>query len=104
MTSIKKSGRNYTKLEFKREIVSTYLTKYGKTGKQGGTPSISKSSIVNSRVLDEIRCDQMDNFVVEVPEKKRRCCAGIDCKSHVRTMCIKCDLGLCIPCFKKFHE
>lgn len=29
----KKSGRTYTKLQFKREIVSTYLTKYRIPGK-----------------------------------------------------------------------
>jgi len=100
----KKSGSNFTKLEFKREIASTYLTKYGQIGKQGGRPSKSKTSISNSRISDELRYDQMNHWVSEVPNKKRRRCAGDNYKSHVQTMCMKCDLGLCIPCFRVFHE
>lgn len=70
----KKSGSTFTKLDFKREIP------------------------------DELRYDQMNHWVREIPNKKRRRCAGDNCKSHVRTMCMKCDLGLCIPCFQVFHE
>lgn len=46
----------------------------------------------------------MNNWASEVPNKKRRHCAGDNYKSHIRTMCMKCDLGLCIPCFRVFHE
>lgn len=100
----KKSGSTYTKLEFKREIASTYISKFGQPGKPGGRPSKSKTSISNARISDELRYDQMNHWVIEVPNKKRRRCAGENCKSHVRTMCMKCDLGLCIPCFRVFHE
>jgi len=46
----------------------------------------------------------MNHWVSEVPNKKIRRCAGDNCKSHVQTMHLKCDLGLCIPCFRIFHE
>lgn len=48
-------------LEFKREIASTYVTKYGQTGKQGGRVSKSKISILNARISDELRYDQMNH-------------------------------------------
>lgn len=56
-----KNGSPRTKLEFKREIASTYLTKYGQPGKQQGRSSRSKTSISNNRISDDLRYDQINH-------------------------------------------
>lgn len=63
----------------------------------------SANSTSRKRVSDDIRYDRFDHYVMEVPNKKRKRCAGESCKSVVRTQCEKCELGICISCFKNFH-
>lgn len=46
----------------------------------------------------------MNHLVSEVLNMKLRRCAGGNCKSHVRIMCLKCDLELYTPYFRVFHE
>ena len=96
----KKSGRKMTKLEFKREIVLTYLTRY-KTPKS--TAGARGSAKLSSRVVHDIRYDRMDHFLVETNGKKRRRCAYPPCTAAPVTMCVKCDVGLCAKCNVQFH-
>lgn len=99
-TTQRKTGLNKTKLEFRREIVQVYLTKFGVIPKGPGR-SLSLSSVPGH--IRDIRFDREDHLVVPVPNKKRRCAAAF-CKSVGRTMCKKCDVGLCIDCFYTFHK
>lgn len=100
----KSSGRPITNLNFRREIVHTYLKRYGTSPKAAGRKAISKHSTSRKRVSDDIRYDKLEHYVIEVPNKKRKRCAGEKCHSVVRTQCEKCELGICIRCFKKFHK
>lgn len=96
------SGNNQTQLEFKRELATYYIKKYGVAGKGPGRPLSSKRSPSCNRVSDDIRYDRIDHLVITVPDKKKKSCVGEGCLSIVRTMCKKCNLGSCIPCFSIF--
>jgi hypothetical protein len=93
-----KSGHNSTQLEFRRSIVQEYLTRFKNAPKRKGRPSN-----ITSRVPEGIRFDRLDHYVMSTIDGKRKRCAGATCSSSVRTMCSKCDVGLCIDCFKIFH-
>ncbi|KAL1516154.1 hypothetical protein ABEB36_000073 [Hypothenemus hampei] len=54
-------------------------------------------------IADDLRLDNIGHYIVPIPDDKRRRCAGEDCNSRGRTMCCKCDVGLCVNCFKKYH-
>ncbi|XP_072401576.1 uncharacterized protein [Diabrotica undecimpunctata] len=99
----KKSGNKLTQLEFRREIVQAYLTKYGVPAKQGGRPSSSLSSRSFHRVSDDIRYDGVGHLLEPVPNKKKIRCAGEECRSIMRTRCTKCEVGLYTKCNVKFH-
>jgi hypothetical protein len=91
-------------LEFRRQIVKTYLLRYKIPPKAPGRPSISAASSSGDRVSDELRFDGLCHFVFPTEGGKRRRCAGSGCKSVGRTECRKCDVGLCVPCFASFHS
>ncbi|KAG5866210.1 hypothetical protein JTB14_003228 [Gonioctena quinquepunctata] len=83
---------NLNALNFRRETGQVYL-KYKTHAKVPGQISISK------HLFPGIRFDKMDHLVV--PWNRRRC-AGAGCKSFGRTMCQKCDVGICINCFATY--
>ncbi|KAL4125910.1 hypothetical protein QTP88_010147 [Uroleucon formosanum] len=95
---------NMPQLQFRREIVRNLLLKYGTKPKVGGRPSTSMSSVSCNRISDDIRYDGKNHLIIPTPEKKRKRCAGEGCSSSIRTMCEKCNVGLCIECFKIFHS
>lgn len=99
----KKKMPNISQLQFRREIVKTLLVKYGTTPKVGGRPSTSISSVSCNRISDDVRYDGINHLVIPTSEKKRKRCAGEGCNSSIRTMCLKCNVGLCIECFRIFH-
>ncbi|KAL4082635.1 hypothetical protein QTP88_029696 [Uroleucon formosanum] len=99
----KKVKPNISQLQFRREIVRMLLTKYGTAPKVEGRPSTSISSLSCNRVSDDVRYDGKEHLVIPTPQKKRRRCAGERCSSSGRTMCWKCNVGLCVECFKLFH-
>ena len=92
-----------SQLELRREISQAYLTRYGVASKGAGRPVTSKSSLSLNRVSDELRYDRLDHLLTNVPNNKRRRCAGEGCTSSIRTMCLKCDVGLCLECNVIFH-
>lgn len=97
---MKAAGTSISQLNFRREVGQYYLKSYGVPPKGGGrTPTFSE----DSRVPPDLRYDQIGHFVEEVPNKKRRRCAGDVCNSVGRTQCQKCQVGLCVQCFFKFH-
>lgn len=99
----KKSGKSVTQLQFRREIVNTYLSKYGTASKGAGRPSSSLTSSQGNRVSDAIRYDRIDHLLVYIPDQKRRRCAMELCNTSARTMCRKCNIGLCLTCNLGFH-
>lgn len=98
------SGSHQPQLDFRRELVTTYITRYGERSKGPGRPITSKRSISDSRVCDDIRYNGMNHLVISTPEKKRRRWAGEGCTSVGRTMCKKCNVSLCMECFSIFHS
>lgn len=98
-----KSGKpKMSQLQFRREIANVLLCKAQVPRKGAGRQSASKFS-TDSRISDSIRFDRMDHFIQHTEEKRKKRCAGSNCKSTVRTMCSKCKVGLCIDCFILFH-
>ncbi|XP_022191598.2 piggyBac transposable element-derived protein 3-like [Nilaparvata lugens] len=96
----RKSGCSISQLDFRREIVNCYLTKFGNPRAGIGRPSISKFGDNNCRVSNDIRLDDSGHLARDC---NRRRCAG-ECKGTVRSECIKCDVGLCLKCFVPFHS
>ncbi|CAH2087629.1 unnamed protein product [Euphydryas editha] len=90
----RKSGRNISQLDFRREIAQTYLKKYGSPPKNGGRPS-------SARVLTGMRYDGENHFPKSIVNKRR--CADENCKTIGRMECTKCNVGLCIKCFQTYH-
>ena len=91
----KSCGASMTQLEFRRYIASTYLEKYGEPPLRAG-----RISTKSRRYSSDLRKDRTDHFIV--PCNRRRC-AGEECMKHPATMCDKCDVGLCVACFKPYH-
>lgn len=89
-----------TQLEFKRQIAVHYLRTYGIPPAQGGRPA-DRPQIIPA--FENLRFDHTDHLIVQNENNKRRRCAGYLCKSHVRTACRKCNVGLCVPCFATYH-
>lgn len=91
------TGKNLDQLQFRREITMSYLLRFRNLPKSTGKKSASKPG------EQDARYDQVAHFIQPTPEGKRRRCQGEMCGSRVRSQCSKCDVGLCIPCFQKYH-
>lgn len=90
----KKSGGNLSQLEFRRDIVKTYLITYRNLPKRPG-PS--------AKIPDAARYDGRDHLIIPVANGMRRRCAADNCTSKGRTQCLKCNVGLCVVCFASYH-
>lgn len=101
-TTRKATSSNISQLDFRREIVQVYLTRYGIAPRGAGRQSTSQTSITLHRISDDVRYDGSQHLLVPNPDKKRRC-AGEGCSSIVRTICKKCNVGLCLECNFIFH-
>jgi len=91
------SGTKIPKLQFCRELAQTYLIRYKTPIKFPGPVARAKNQCLNS-----IRMDGLDHYVA--PIDKRRRCANKPCTSVVKTICQKCDVGLCVHCFVPYHN
>lgn len=98
----KKSGGGLSQFEFKEQIAQTYLTRYGTPPKGAGRPP-SYSTKGDKRVLEDIRFDGIEHYLVETQDNKRRRCAGEGCKKRPFSQCGKCNVGLCLACNLSFH-
>lgn len=92
----RKTHEKTSNLDFRREIVRTYLARYGAPSK---SPGPARTSIPHT-LLNSIRYDGLHHYVSSC---NRRRCAGTGCKTFGRTMCSKCDVGLCVSCFASYH-
>lgn len=84
-------------LDFRREITLYYCRHYGVPPKSTGNRSSKKSE-------NDLKCARFDN-INHWPRciPKRRRCAGETCDAAPKTICAKCDVGLCIKCFESYH-
>ncbi|XP_025407097.1 piggyBac transposable element-derived protein 3-like [Sipha flava] len=89
----KKSGGNLSQLEFRRDIVKTYLITYSNLPKRPG-PS--------AKIPDAARYDGRDHLIIPVANGMR--CAADNCTSKGRTQCLKCNVGICVMCFASYHN
>ncbi|XP_039297544.1 piggyBac transposable element-derived protein 3-like [Nilaparvata lugens] len=95
---MKKSvAQDLTQIEFRRTLVQVYLGRYGIPSQQG------RAITSGPRAELELRYDETRHYVANVKNGLRRRCGLEECKSVPRTECIKCDVGLCIGCFVKYH-
>lgn len=99
----KKNNIGMSQLDFRRSIAQAYLKIYQNPPKSSGRISVSKSSISLNRISDDVRYDGKNHLLILIPDKKRRRCAGEGCSSSTRTMCKKCDVGICLECNVIFH-
>ncbi|KAG8231879.1 hypothetical protein J437_LFUL011784 [Ladona fulva] len=84
----RKSSEPKTKLEFRREIAQIYLTRYKTQLKSPVEDSVRR---LHRKLALQKR---------EIAHNKRRPCANKEGTSCGRTMCKKCDVGLCQMFFK----
>ncbi|KAJ6640351.1 PiggyBac transposable element-derived protein 3 [Pseudolycoriella hygida] len=84
-------------LDFRREIALYYCGHYGVPPKSTGN---RKRKVDDSSA--NLRFDNLSHWPRHVA--KRRHCADEACQSTVRTVCMKCDVGLCINCFETYHS
>ena len=77
-------------LSFRRSIVDFYL--------QQSTPQ--RSRMGGKQPQHDIRFDQLNHWPVK---SKQRRCAFPECAGTSLYMCEKCNVGLHIECFKKYH-
>lgn len=87
--------------EFRREIAIYYCKHFGKFPVGRGHSATEKCRTDKNTLVTMLRFDDKGHYVIPLDKKRR--CAGDTCKSIVRTACQKCDVGLCLPCFKPYH-
>ncbi|KAG5864535.1 hypothetical protein JTB14_014293 [Gonioctena quinquepunctata] len=90
----RKNNNGCTMLIFRREVAQVYLTRYANPPKTPGLQNITR------QVLEDMRYDHTDHSVA--PSNRRRC-TGENCESFGRTICKKCNVGLCVGCFAQYH-
>lgn len=88
---------NMSQIDFRREITTVYLRRHSVAAKGPG-----RQSSLQTQIRNELRYDRKDHFVV--PTQKRRRCAGDLCQRRPFSACDKCDVGLCLFCFKEYHS
>ena len=92
---------NIPLLEFRRRIVKCYMSTSSLSDpKRSGRPSLSKQA--KKRVPDEIRKSNTGHYLERTEMGKQRKCAV--CKVNVRKQCSRCDVGLHVDCFPKWHQ
>ncbi|KAI5715666.1 hypothetical protein M8J77_020281 [Diaphorina citri] len=94
-----KKNNRINQLQYTRQLVLAYLSRYGSTSKGAGRWARPSAS----RVSDMVRYEGTRHLIEFNEGKKRRRCAGQNCKTSCNTVCGTCDVGLCIACFKSFH-
>ena len=87
-------------VEFKEKIAEVYLKSYGVPPKRARP---SSSQFGKACVLDDVRFDRKEHYLVETKDHTRRICAGEDCKKMPFSQCSKCNVGLFLNCNLRFH-
>ncbi|XP_037046510.1 piggyBac transposable element-derived protein 2-like [Bradysia coprophila] len=85
-------------LDFRREIALYYCRHYGVPPKSTG----NRKRKMEKEDYASLRYDNLRHWPRQTA--KRRRCALETCQSSIRTMCVKCDVGLCVNCFEPYHS
>lgn len=91
----KKRGSGQDHLDFRQNVAMSYLSRFQTVPKKSGMKRISSRPGFN-----DARFDRIDHFPIA---SNRRRCNGDGCSSTIRMSCSKCDVGLCLQCFKSYH-
>lgn len=94
----RKAGGTLSGLEFRRRVSLAYLN-LGTPAKKSGRATSNEDGTRGG----EARFDGFRHFIQPTSENKRRRCVGQFCTSVVRSECAKCDVGLCMSCFSRYH-
>lgn len=97
----RKHNPNLVQLQYRRNLAMEYLAAHSQPPKAAGRKR--KIDTANEISIQSPRFDNIGHFVRNTITKKPRRCRGNNCKSKVRTECLKCDVGLCISCFASYH-
>lgn len=97
----RKHHPNISQFEFRREIATYYCKHFGTIPKGPGHFASSKRRSDKNTMVTMLRYDTKSHYAMPLDKKKR--CQGDFSKSIVRSACEKCDVGLCLPCFKHYH-
>jgi hypothetical protein len=89
-----------TQLQFRREICKVYLAKYG-TSVVDIPRSLPahRTACIQRRCPNDVRFDGTEHFIGRNPTQLR--CAV--CGKKVYKKCLKCNIGVHVECFSKFH-
>ena len=91
----KKRGSGQDHLDFRQKVAMSYLSRFQTAPKKSGLKRLSSRP-----GFTDARYDGTNHL--PVPSNRRRCNAD-GCSSTVRMACSKCDIGLCLQCFKPYH-
>ena len=86
-----------SQLEFRAWVARTYL-KQAEVRKSAG-----RSKVPSSKVLPDVRFDNMGHYVVPLGRQVWKC-AMEDCKLRPSQGCVTYAVGLCIKCFMPYHQ
>ncbi|KAJ6647185.1 Chimeric ERCC6-PGBD3 protein [Pseudolycoriella hygida] len=84
----RKANPKLVQLQFRRNLAMSYMSAHSQHPK-----SVGRRRKISSDD-DTTRFDKIGHFVRNTLNKKQRRCRGNNCKSKVRTECLKCDVGL----------
>lgn len=94
---VERKVNDYSQFNFRREIANYYFGKYSCPLKG----AVRKPSIgLGTR---DLRYDGYNYYPETVPNNKKQRCAAQECKTIGRIQCSKCNVGLCIKCYKSYH-
>lgn len=93
----RKAGVNQTQLDFRRSL-ALFLAKT--CADEARSDQSVRRMLRHGVPKAEIRYDGWNHYV-EVCDRRR--CAHEECKSQARSQCGKCNVGLCVGCFKSYH-
>lgn len=85
-------------LDFRREIALYYCRHYGVPPKSTG----NRKRKIAEADSSSLRFDNLSHWPRHIAKKRR--CAAETCRSTGRTMCTRCNVGLCIKCFESYHS
>ena len=85
-------------LVFRRSVCTLYYKKYTLQRTAVGK-SMGRPKPLNQRAPVGVRMD--GNHYIETISTQQRCAV---CSTKVKTLCLKCDVGLHMECFKTFIE
>ena len=86
-------------LGFRRYVTTSYLRTNAVNPSPSGRRSSEPIAKRSKRVNDSMRYDGYNHWMVDTDSRPR---CGL-CDGRARNRCEKCDVGLCIKCFKAFH-